>query len=151
MGRGMQSSGRARVWGLRPPGWPGWVSLRAEGQRNAQKGWRTEDTHSLFPSLALGGPRWPYRGRKPQLCQDTGRAHYLGCGVSHSPQAAFTVRTELRLPGKVCWEKENLKPSFCGQIPRILNGKSSAPAEGVLKGREGIGRGRNRGREGKIY
>lgn len=66
--------------------------------------------------------------------------------MSHSPQAAFTVSTELRLPGKFYWKKENLTPSFCGQIPRILNGKSSAPVEGVLKGREGIGRGRNRGR-----
>ena len=53
--------------------------------------------------------------------------------MSHFPQAVFTVRIELRLPGKTCWEKENLMPSSQGHSLRLLNGKSSAPVEDVLR------------------
>lgn len=70
--------------------------------------------------------------------------------MSHFPQAVFTVRIELRLPGKTCWEKENLMPSSQGHSLRLLNGKSSALVEDVLRReggeREGGG-GRERGME----
>lgn len=66
--------------------------------------------------------------------------------MSHSPQAVFNVGNELGLPGKTCWEKENLMPSSCGHSLRILNVKSLALTEDVLRGGEGKG-GKERGRE----
>lgn len=44
-----RSSGRAGGWGLRPPDWPGRVSLRAEGQRNAHRDGELRANIAHFP------------------------------------------------------------------------------------------------------
>lgn len=67
--------------------------------------------------------------------------------MSHSPEAVFTIRIELRLPGQTCWERENIALSSHDYSLRILNRKSSALGEAVLRGereRKGVGRGTER-------
>lgn len=74
---------------------PVWLGqLEGRGTEECSEGRGGGGQTLLIAQLGLGWTLMEHRGRKPSPCQGTGRAHYLGCRVSHPPQAVFNVRNE---------------------------------------------------------